>query len=271
MKLWIKIMLLVLLALIVLMTYLALKTPTNNANWQTQFQVLPNVEMDGDRISIKNIRDFRYNNDQTIADIRYFDQEYRLSEFKQAWYGISHFGDNNLAHVFISFEFAEKKYLVVSIEARLEKEHINGYNPIKGAFRVFNKTVVLATEQDVIGLRSHIRKERVHLYPLQVPELYTKPLLLNFLREAQVLNRKPRFYNTLIDNCMTGLLSQSEQFRGLSSWLDWRIVLPGGSDEIAHELGFIDNSKTLNQLRQLSTINPNGFTIDDENFSEKIR
>ena len=271
MKLWIKFMLVILITLIVLGLYLSLKTPTNDANWQTQFQVLPTVEMAGDRINIKNIRDFRYENNGAIAEVRYLNDEYRLSEFKQAWYGISHFGQNNLAHVFISFEFEEKKYLVVSIEARLEKKHVNGYNPIKGAFRAFNKTVVLATEQDVIGLRSHIRKERVHLYPLQVPELYTKPLLLNFLREAQVLNRKPRFYNTLMDNCMTGLLSQSEQFRGLTSWFDWRIVLPGGSDEIAHELGFIDHSKTLNQLRQLSVINPTGFTVDDTDFSEKIR
>ena len=271
MKLWIKIMLLILIALIIFGGYLALKAPTNSANWQTQFQVLPTVEMAGDTISIKNIRDFRYENNDTIAEVRYLNNEYHLSQFKQAWYGISHFGSNNLAHVFISFEFEDKKYLVVSIEARLEKEHINGYNPIKGIFKAFNKTVVLATEQDVIGLRSHIRKEKVFLYPLEVPELYTKPLLLNFLREAQVLNRKPRFYNTLTDNCMTGLLSQSEQFRSLTSWFDWRIVLPGGSDEIAHELGFINNSQTLTNLRQSALINPNGFTIEDKDFSEKIR
>lgn len=260
----------ILIPLVVWVIYLASKLPTNSANWQTQYEVLPTVDLQGDDIKIKNVRDFRYHDNGAIAETRYLNQNYRLSEFKKAWYGISHFGDNNLAHVFISFEFENNKYLVVSIEARLEKEH-QRYSPVKGVFRAFHKTVVLSTERDVIGLRSHIRQERVYLYPLDVPELYTKPLLLNFLREAQVLTRKPTFYNTLIDNCMTGLLAQSDQFRNLLSWLDLRIVLPGGSDEIAHELGFIDNTKTLDELRQLSIIKPKGFDADDENFSDKIR
>ena len=263
-------MFLIIVVLIAFAVFLSLKTPTNIASWQTQYQVLPSVSLDGDKIAIHNLRDFRYKENDTVAEVRYLDQEYRLSEFKRAWYGISHFGNNNLAHVFISFEFENKQYLVVSIEARLETKH-QSYNPIKGVFRAFNKTVVLATEQDVIGLRTHIRNESVYLYPLEVPELYTKPLLLNFLREAQVLNRKPQFYNTLVDNCMTGLLSQSEQFKQLVSWLDWRIFLPGGSDEIAYELGFINNSKTLKQLRQTALINPDGFDINDHDFSDKIR
>ena len=270
MKLRSKVMMIILIPLIVWILYLVLKTPTNTANWQTQYELLPTVDLEGDNISIKNMRDFRYHANDSIAEVRYLDQDYQLSKFKKAWYGISHFGANNLAHVFISFEFEDNQFLVVSIEARLEKEH-QSYNPIKGAFRAFNKTVVLSTEQDVIGLRTHIRKERVHLYPLNVPELYTKPLLLNFLREAQVLNRKPRFYNTLVDNCMTGLLAQSDQFRNIFSWFDLRIILPGGSDEIAHELDFFDSSKTLEQLRESSLIDPSGFSIDDDDFSDKIR
>ena len=269
MKKLLKVTLLILLTLIAWLLYLSFKTPSNNANWQTQYQILPTVELNGDNISIKNVRDFRYHDDGSITQTNYVDNDYQLSQFKRAWYGISHFGDNNLAHVFISFEFENKQYLVVSIEARLEQEQT--YGPIKGVFRAFTKTVVLGTEQDVIGLRSHIRKEKVFLYPLDVPELYTKPLLLNFLREAQVLTRKPTFYNTLIDNCMTGLLAQSDQFRHVSSWLDSRIVLPGGSDEIAYELGFIDTTLPLDKLRQSSLIEPNKFSIDDEAFSDKIR
>ena len=150
----------ILFALFVL--YLALKPPKNTANWQPQYKVLPSIRMKGDKISILNIRDFTYNNDGSINKAHYLNQDYLLSDFKQAWYGISHFSKNNLAHVFISFEFKNDQFLIVSIEARLEEKHINGYNLIKGAFRAFNKAVVLATERDAIGLRTHIRKERVH-------------------------------------------------------------------------------------------------------------
>jgi len=263
--------LLILVLMLLLMSFLIFSTPSNDADWQTQFQVLPTVALEKDTITVKNVRDFRYNDDDTIAEIRYLDQRYRLSEFVDAWYGISHFGDNGLAHVLMSFEFSGDKFLVVSIEARLENKHVKGYNPLKGLFRSYAKTIVLATEQDVIGLRTHIRGERFYLYKLDVPELYTKPLLLNFLREAQVLTRKPTFYNTFIDNCMTGLLAQSDQFRNISSWLDRRFLLPGNSDKIAHELGYIDNSLSIVEMRKKALVNPQGSKIDDADFSRRIR
>ena len=250
---------------------LAAKSPSNDKPWQTQFQRLPTIELDGDTLRVNNLRDFSYNADDTIAEARYLDQQYQLSQFKQAWFGLSHFGKNGMAHVFLSFEFSGNQFLVVSIEARLEEKHIDGYDPIKGLFRGYMKTVVLATERDVIGLRTHVRGEAVYLHKLLVPELYTKPLLLNFLREAQVLTRKPTFYNTLIDNCMTGLLAQSDQFRSFFSWLDMRIILPGNSDEIAYELAYIDTAKPFEKVREAALVDPALTTIDDADFSMKIR
>ena len=264
-------MMFIILALAIIFLFFAIKSPINNADWQTQFKVLPSVSLNGDLISVRNVRDFRYSDDGGIKEIRYLNQDYQLSEFKQAWFGISHFASNGLAHAFMSFEFSGDRFLAVSIEARLEKKNSNGYSPLKGLFRAYTKTIVLATEQDVIGLRSHIRGEPVYLYKLDVPELYTKPLLLNFLREAQVLNRKPTFYNTLIDNCMTGLLAQSDQFRSVFSWLDHRILLPGYSDEIAYELGFFDNSKPLDRVRDQALIKPALTSLDDSDFSKGIR
>ena len=247
------------------------KSPVNDAEWQVQYNLLPTVELENDVIRIKNLRDFRYNNVESVALARYIDQDYELSKFTSAWFGLSHFGKHGLAHALMSFEFANNEFLVVSIEARLQEKDVEGYNPIKGLFRAYNKTVVLATEQDVIGLRTHIRGEPLHLYKLDVPELYTKPLLLNFLREAQVLTRKPTFYNTIIDNCMTGLLAQSDQFRNISSWLDTRILLPGNSDEIAYELGYIDTSQSFAKVRENALIDPQGVQLTDTDFSQKIR
>lgn len=266
-----KIFLLILIVFGLWLIYLASKSPTNDANWKTPVEVLPTIKLEGDTIHINNMRDFRYNNDGTIAEANYLNETYKLSEFKQAWYGLSHFGKYGLAHVFLSFEFTNQKYLVVSIEARLEDRHVDGYDPIDGLFRAYTKTIVLATERDVIGLRTHIRREPMYIHKLDVPELYTKPLLLNFLREAQVLTRKPTFYNTLTDNCLTGLLAQSDQFRSVFSWLDSRIILPGNSDEIAYELGYIDNTESFDKVRKAALVNPKLSNIDDANFSQLIR
>lgn len=250
---------------------LLFKSPRNDLDWQTQYRVLPTVELQNDTISIQNLRDFRYNKDQSIAEVRYKNQNFNLSEFKNAWYGISHFGSNGLAHVLLSFEFSGDKFLVVSIEARMQNKHVKGYDPLKGLLRTYTKTIVLATEQDVIGLRTHIRGEPLFLYKLDIPELYTKPLLLNFLREAQVLTQSPVFYNSLIDNCMTGLLAQSDQFRSFWQWLDMRILLPGNSDKIAYELNYIDTSQPFNQTRARAKVDPSLTHIEDPEFSAKIR
>lgn len=251
--------------------YLGFKSPRNHANWQTQFKVLSSVELEGDSITIKSVRDFRYNNDETIRKVRYLKQRYQLSEFNHAWFGLSHFRKNGLADVFMSFEFSGDKFLVVSIEARLKDIHVDGYNPIKGLFREYTKTIVLATVQTVIGLRTHIRKEPLNLYKLNVSKIYTKPLLLTFLREAEVLNLKPTFYNALVDNCMTGLLSQSDQFKQLSSSLDMRIILPEHSDQLAYEFDYIDTSKPFSDVCEQALVDANKTSIDDVDFLLIIR
>jgi len=134
-----KILLVFIAAGIAWIGFLALKTPTNDENWQTQFQILPTIELSGDTIRILNVRDFRYNDDDSIAEAHYIDQNYKLSEFRNAWYAISHFADHGLAHVLLSFEFKDDQFLVVSIEARLRKDNVDGYDPIKGLFRGYTK------------------------------------------------------------------------------------------------------------------------------------
>lgn len=246
------------------------RRPSNDAIWKAQYSKLPEIDLQDDKITIKNVRDFRYNPDKSIKTEKYSSEIYHLSKMQKVWYAISHFGPNGLAHVLLSFEFSDGKYLVVSIEARLKEKHL-GYNALRGLFGTYTKTIVLASEQDVIGLRTHIRKEKVYLYPLEISELYTKALLLNYLGRAQSLNVKPAFYNSILDNCMTGLLEESLEYGSMVSWMDRRILFPGYSDNLAYENEFIDTSKSFKEVKQEALVNPDGFDIDDEEFSKKLR
>lgn len=257
-------------ALLGLALFLALQTPSNEGDWQLQHRLLPQVTVAGDRVNVNRLRDFRYHADESVAAATYLDSSFKLSELSAAWLGISHFGGNGMAHVLLSFEFLTGQPLVVSIEARLEHEDIE-YHPIKGLLRSYTKTIVLGTEQDVIGLRSHVRGERVHLYRLNISALQARALLLNFLRTAQALNTEPTFYNTLIDNCMTGLLAESQRYRRLRSWLDYRILLPGFADELAQQEGLIEQGTAITELRQQSLIDPAAVDISAANFSSAIR
>lgn len=250
--------------------HLFFRRASNDATWKTQYSKLPQVDLQDDEIRIHNVRDFRYNSDKSIKTENYLSETYYLSKMQKVWYAISHFGPNGLAHVLLSFQFNDGKYLVVSIEARLKEKHL-GYNALRGLFGTYTKTIVLATEQDVIGLRTHIRKERVYLYPLDISELYTKALLLNYLGRAQSLNVKPAFYNSILDNCMTGLLEESLDYGGIVSWMDRRILLPGYSDELAYENGFIDTTIPFDDLKLGALVKPEDYNIDDEDFSKKLR
>jgi hypothetical protein len=175
-----------------------------------------------------------------------------------------------LAHVFMSFEVDDGQYLVVSIEARLKNNE--SYSPGRGLFRYFAKTIVLSSEQDVIGLRSHIRKnERLFLYPLQLTELQQQALLLDFLRAANALAREPEFYNTLFDNCMVGLLAETYEFRYLRYYFNPNILLPGNSDKFLLEKGLLAWRGDINDLRKKAYVDGIGYSIDDADYSKKIR
>ncbi|SMF39120.1 protein of unknown function [Alteromonadaceae bacterium Bs31] len=255
--------------------YLGLKAPNNDLDWQAQFKVLPEVTINGDKIVIGNLRDFRYqaagkNASDQIAQRQYLTGEYQFSQLKQLWYGISHFGAMGMAHVFVSFEFEGGQYLVVSIEARLQNSD-DGYHPIRGLFRQYQKTIVLATEQDVIGLRSHIRQEKVYLYPLALDSDAQQELLKGYLLVAQGLQQQPAFYNTFTDNCMTGLLKVTRSFNHWWQWLDYRIMLPGYSDRLSFERGLIKQADSLSAAQARYSIDGSKGAVDSSDFSSLIR
>ena len=245
------------------------RVPQQDADWKPAYQVLPEIRISGDNLYIKNLRDFRYDALGEVAETRYRESTYKLSTLKNVWFGLAHFGPGGLAHAFASFEFADGQFLAVSIEARLREDQSH-YDPLAGAFRGYTKFVVLATEEDVVGVRSFIRKNPVYLYRLNGSALQGRALLLNFLRRADNLGHTPDFYNTLTDNCLTGLLAESGRYNDLHHWLDYRIILPGFSDEVLVEHSIIDTQNDITQTRLTARIS-DSISPDQPDFSRKIR
>jgi len=70
---------------------------------------------------------------------------------------------------------------------------------------------------------------------------------------------------------MTGLLEESQDYSSVVSWMDRRILLPGYSDELAYENQFIDTQKSFKQTKNDALVEPDNFSLDDENFSRKLR
>lgn len=263
-------LLLFFLGIAVLMTFgLWRMTPSHDREWKTEYGRLPAAEFDGDRVAVRNVRDFAYDAEGRVVRPRYEDRVYSLNDLDSAWYGISHFGKYGLAHTFLSFEFRDGRYLAVSIEAR--QEIGESYSPVRGLLRRYELIYVVGDERDIIGLRTHIRKERVYLYPLTIPLCAIRNLFTDLLRVADEIRATPRFYNTVTDNCTVGIIRHAKQISALRRFFDYRILLPGHSDRLAYELGFIPTDLPLDQLRKTVFIHPEGFPIDDPGFSERIR
>lgn len=259
-----------LLSLVVVAVLVLRLTPTHDGEWGALQGRIPTITGSAEgQYAISGIRDFRYHSDGSVAEARYFDDQIDLAGLQRIWLGISHFAPMGLAHTFLSFEFSDQRFLVASVEARLNASQ--SYSPVKGLLRRYHKMIVLGTEADIIGLRSHIRQERVLLYPLQLKVEEQQYVLRAILNDAQAIEQQPAFYNTLLDNCLTNLVKHDPDFRHWWSLTDYRLVLPGFSDGLAWERGWINNALTLPEARQRAEINPSETDLTDSAFSAKIR
>ena len=128
-----------------------------------------------------------------------------------------------------------------------------------------------ADERDVIGVRSHIRGEEVLLYEIQIAPARTRELLLIMLGTMNELHDRPRFYNTLLDNCTTNILQHAERLTRWDLFTDYRVILPGYSDALAYELGAIAGDLPFEEARDRARIDPAGVALGDPSFSAAIR
>ncbi len=245
---------------------LLLRTPSHDRDWISGHERLPRVGFDGDVVTVRGVRDFRYEAGGAVAEARYEDRTYDLTTLDSVWYGISQIsGFKGIAHTFLSFGFSDGRYLAMSIEAR--REVGEGYGPIRGLFRNYEVIYVLGDERDVIGLRSHVQRLPVRLYRIAVTPEEGTWLLRALLDEADAINRSPRFYNTLIDNCTTGIAKYATPMPAWRRLLDYRIVLPGYSDRLVRDLGLLGPGDTGDR----ALIDPGRGTPESETFSRDIR
>jgi hypothetical protein len=245
------------------------RVPSHDRDWVELQARLPQVSIAGDRVEVQGVRDFSYAGPDSVAAARYEDAVYDTARLESVWYGIAHFAGNGLAHPFVSFLFEDGRALALSIEARLEKGET--YGPIRGALRNYEVIYVLGTDRDVIGLRSHWRGEPVDLYRLVLERRPMRALFRAFMQDVQAVAARPRFYNTLADNCFTGLLRHAAGLGFLESWGDYRTWLPGYSAGLAYEKGLLDTAVPFDELRSQARIDPATVGIDDPAFSARIR
>lgn len=245
--------------------------PSNDRVWNTDQDILPYAKIQGDLVSIHNIRNFLYAS-TTEYTARYYDKTFDLNKIKRVWYVVEPFsGIPGSAHTFLSFEFEGDQFVSISVEIRKEKGE--DYHPIKGLFNAYELMYVIADEQDVIKLRSNYRKDLVYVYPAKTTPEKVRTLFLDMINRANDLKENPEFYNTITNTCTTNIVKHINTITpGRVPFLNLRILLPANSDELAYELGLIDTDLPFEAARTRYFINDRALLYADrKDFSVKIR
>ncbi len=204
--------------------------------WQAPWGRMPRVEFSGSEATVYDVRDFLYRTEQDY-DVRYRTFSFDRNRVRTVDLAVSHWdGLEAVAHTMLSFGFDDGRYLAVSMETRLPEGASQGFLP--GFFKQYEILMVLATEEDLLKLRTNFRGEELYLYRTNATPEQARQLLDLTLTGADRLYREPAYYNSITQNCTTSLAPLlrviNPTFEG-----DIRLLLNGHSDELLYELGYL--------------------------------
>ena len=269
-----KMMLLGALGLIVIIGWYFLDKPPLQGDWQEQLAVASTAEFNGDFVTVKNVRNFRYYPTEADMHPDYYDKTYNLTQIKKVWYITEPFNENKIAaHTFVSFEFNNGDFLSISIEARKAKGQT--YSTLKGMVHSYPLIYIAADERDVLLMRANLRKDQVYVYPVRLEKQENARLLLVDMlgKMNELTSTHPVWYNTLFANCTSSIASHINKITpGRISIFSWQLWLTSSADELALERGLLDTDLPIEQAREKYNINAISEKVGDmENYSSEIR
>lgn len=243
---------------------------SHQRDWQPDVAVLPYATVQGERVTLHNIRHLRYRT-ETDFDVRHYDKTFDLARLEEVDLIAVYWMGENIAHVMVSFGFGGEDFVIVSIETR--KERGEGYSTLKGFFKQYELIYVVGDERDLIRVRTDFREppEDVYLYRIRMPPANRRALFLEYVRQINALHERAQWYNTLTTNCTTNVVRHTRTYGGRARY-NWRVLLSGHAPRYAYDLGGLDTSLPFEELRRMSLVNPKARAVGDApDFSRRIR
>jgi len=245
-------------------------TPSGQRDWAPDLARAARAEVDGPRVTIHDVRDFRYRS-TSDWDAAWYTATYDTRELTGAWFIVEPFsGVWGAAHTMVSFGFSDGRYVVFSVEVRREKGET--FSALGGLFRQFELIYVVGDERDLVQLRANHRKDDVYLYPVDASKERIASFFLDMVARMNALHAQPEFYDTLSSNCTTNLVRHVEKVSAVDVPYDHRTLLPAYSDALAYELALIERDAPLEVVRARHLINARARAADGQpDFSRRIR
>jgi Domain of unknown function (DUF4105) len=251
----------------ILVAWSASISASNDKNWAADVAHGVTGSIDGDRLSVDNIRNFDWRTETDYTE-QWEQRTYDLSKLRSLDLFLSYWMGPAIAHAIMSFGFEDGRYLDFSIELRRTRD--DQYSAIAGFFKTHELVYIGADERDLMTLRK-ARNEEIQLYRLKTPPERARALLVEYVEQANDLAAHPRFYNTLTNNCTTAIFNMARTVTS-SIPFDWRIILTGYLPDYLYENGAVDTHIPLAELRRRAGITDRvDGRLSEVEFSSRIR
>lgn len=257
--------------------------PSNDRQWAPDQANVAEVSIERGLVQIDHFRNNVYRSDIDY-DVHFESKQFRLARIQSAWFIVQRFSKlDGMAHVFLSFELAPEassedltpEYFSLSVEIR--REQGEAYDPIRGLYRCYEITHVIGDERDLIGVRTvHRPDDRVYLFQINSSPEQAQELFARFAKRINKLADQPEFYHSLLNNCANGITRQAYQLTPEPiNWLDYRVLFPGYSGDLAFQKGLIGNKangETFKTFEALSRIDARAKEVGiTDSFSQDMR
>jgi len=251
----------------IFLTWSASISASNDKSWAADVAHGITGIVEGDRLSSSNVRNFSWRTEAEYTE-RWEQRTYDLSKLRSLDLFLVYWMGPSIAHTIMSFGFEDGRYLDFSIELRRTQN--DQYSALAGFFKTHELVYIGADERDLMTLRK-VRNEQIQLYRLRTPPPRARALLVEYIKQANDLAARPRFYNTLTTNCTTTIFNM---MRAVTSSIpfDWRIILTGYLPSYLYAHGAVDTRLSLEELRQQADVtNRVDAGFSEVEFSSRLR
>lgn len=266
------------LIFVIMSSWWLLAEPSHNRNWSPEYTRLPKVTWhSSSTLHVANVRDWLFTDTSFPTKQNYVDETFDLNTIVKTWFFIEPFSSwSAVGHTFFSFEFADGRSIIVSVEAR--KELNEEYSGIRSLFPTYEYMYVWTTERDMLTNTVFFAKDNIYRYPLTISLESQKELFRALAQGTAELYEQPRFYHLLGANCTNILARHANYVQPDAIPFHYSWFLTGYADTYLYKLGYIPHDLPFTEIERQAFFTPTirsaiatGAGANSTTFSAVIR